>query len=448
LIVLPSKVYFMDDRYTGLPSSLPAKAAQLFDHAGLGDCFDPGDSVAVKCHMGEWYNTGYLRPILVRAIVDKVKEHGGVPFVTDTTTAPYYHYGSRSTAQFYLETAAANGFTRESMGCPIVIADGSYGTDDVRVEIPDGVILKEGFLASGIAHADAVIVVSHFKGHASGVYGGAIKNVAIGCSSKRGKLNVHLTTHPEVGMNHWSFHPENCVGRECPDWVLCDNLCPSGAIHITDDTMEWDPGKCIGCFGHLRPFFQCKVWGDEKYQDFRNWFLIAMGDAATGYVRHLGRERVGFITYALDITPACDCAPGADRPVIPNLGVFASRDMVALDTAALDMADRAPGIPGSQAEEREVMEPGAEKFTGIIGRSQWVTVNTCSRLGVGSKEYELVAPPVSDEEARFCFPRFSPERPSGYYLVKGIEKFGSWLPPGGFKYNTRPAVPFEELTRR
>jgi len=122
--------------------------------------------------------------------------------------------------------------------------------------------------------------------------------------------------------------------------------------------------------------------------------------------------------------------------------------MVAIDTAALDMSVRAPGIPGSQAEEKGVIEPGSEKFTGIVGLSQWATVNTCSRLGAGSKEYELFAPPVSDEEARFCHPMFSPEHPSGHYLAKGLKKFGSWLPPGGFEYNKRPAIPFEELTRR
>jgi uncharacterized Fe-S center protein len=103
---LKSKVFFMDDRYQGLSSSIPAKAQQLFDHAGLGDCFEAGDTVAVKCHMGEWNNSAYLRPILVRVIVDKVKELGGKPFVTDTTTAPYYFYGSRSTADLHLETAA------------------------------------------------------------------------------------------------------------------------------------------------------------------------------------------------------------------------------------------------------------------------------------------------------------------------------------------------------
>jgi hypothetical protein len=438
----------MDDRYAGLPTSLPAKAAQLFNHAGLEDCFEPGDSVAVKCHMGEWYNSAYLRPILIRVIVEKVKEQGGIPFVTDTTTAPYYFYGSRSTAQFHLETAAANGFTAESVGCPVVISDGTYGTDDIKVDIPDGLLLKEAFLAKGIADADAMIVVSHFKGHGSGVYGGSLKNVAIGCSSKRGKLNVHLTTHPEVGWKYWSFDGENCIGQECPDAVLCDNMCPVHAMKVMEEHMEWDRDACIGCFGHQRPFFRCDLWGRESYEEWRTWFLVAMGDAAAGYLRHLSPENVGFLTYAIDIAPACDCVPGSDRPVIPNLGVFASRDMVAIDVAALDMADEAPGIPGSAAEEKEVMEPGSEKFTGIVGMSQWVTANTAARLGVGSKEYELVKPAVSDDEAAFCFPAFSPEKPSGWYLAKGVEKFGSWIPEGGFKYNREPSVPYDVLTKR
>ena len=138
----------MDDRYSGAQSSIPAKAQQLFDHAKLDECFEPGDTVAVKCHMGEWNNSAYLRPILIRVIVDQIKEYGGKPFVTDTTTAPYYFYGARSTADLHLETAARNGFTSQSMGCPIIISDGLYGTDDVKVDIPDGLLLKEGYLST------------------------------------------------------------------------------------------------------------------------------------------------------------------------------------------------------------------------------------------------------------------------------------------------------------
>jgi uncharacterized Fe-S center protein len=445
---MKSKVYFMDDRYKGLSSSIPAKAMQLFDHAGLGECFKPGDSVAIKCHMGEWFNTGYLRPILVRVIVDKVKELGGRPFVTDTTTAPYYFYGARCTSDLYLETATRNGFTAETMGCPIVISDGVYGTDDVKVDLPDGLLLKEGYLARGISDADSMIVVSHFKGHGNGVYGGSIKNVAIGCSSKRGKFNIHLCTHRSVGWNNWSFHGENCVGEECPNHIVCNNLCPVGAFKIEKDKASYDGSKCIGCFGHQRPLFNCELWGREKFADWGNWFLVAMADAATGYLRHIGKDRVGYLTYALDLTPACDCVPGTDRAVMPNLGVFASRDVVAIDVAALDMSVQAHGIPGSVAEQKGVMEPGQEKFTVIHGMSQWITPNACNLLGIGSKDYELVIPPASSDESAFSHPLLKPEHPSGRWLGEAMTRFGGWTPPGGFKYNDAPKVPIEQLSKR
>jgi uncharacterized Fe-S center protein len=445
---MTSPVYFMDDRYRGPTSSLPAKAQQLFDHAKLYECFEPNDSVAIKCHMGEWNNSAYLRPILIRVIVDKVKEHGGRPFVTDTTTAPYYFYGGRSIADTHLETAARNGFTSETMGCPIIISDGMYGTDDVKIDIPDGLLLKEAYLAKGIADADSMIVVSHFKGHGSGVYGGSIKNVAIGCSSKRGKFNVHICKHQNVGWDKWEFIEDNCIGEECPDSELCNNLCLAGALTIKEDHAQFDPEKCIGCFGHQRPLFRCKLWESEKFDDWRNWFLVAMGDAATAYLRHMGKEKIGYLTYAIDIAPACDCVPGSDRSVIPNLGIFASRDMVSIDMAALDMSVKMPGIHGSAAEDKHAMNPGDEKFTAIVGMSQWITPNTASALGAGSKEYELIEPPVSEDEGPFVHPMFSPEKTSGYYLGKGMKKLGTWTPPGGYKYHHEPKITIEELGKR
>ena len=446
---MKSKVYFMDDRYSGAQSSIPAKAQQLFDEAMLSDCFDSGDLVAIKCHMGEWNNSAYLRPILIRIIVDKIKEHGGRPFVTDTTTAPYYFYGTRSTAELHLETAARNGFTQQSMGCPIIISDGLYGTDDVKIDIPDGLILKEGYLAKGIAEADSMIVISHFKGHGSGVYGGSIKNIAIGCSSKRGKFNVHMCNHPTVGWDSWEFNGDNCIGEECPDAELCNNMCPANAIKIKKDHAEFDPGKCIGCFGHQRPLYRCDLWErGDKYEDWRNYFLVGMGDAASAYTEYIGREKIGYLSYALDIAPACDCVPGSDRPVIPNLGVFASKDLVAIDVAALDMSTRAMGIPGSAAESHSVMDSGDEKFTGIVGLSQWITANTCMTHGAGSKEYELVEPELREDEAWLAHKSFSPGRPSGWYLNKVMEKAEAWTPAGGFKYINEPRLTIEELSKR
>jgi hypothetical protein len=173
-----------------------------------------------------------------------------------------------------------------------------------------------------------------------------------------------------------------------------------------------------------------------------------MGDAASGYLRTIGKNKVGYIMYALDIAPACDCVPGSDTPIIPNIGVFASRDIVAIDVAALDKSVEAYGIQGSMAEEKEVMNPGDEKFTGIYEMSQWVSANTCEHHNAGSKEYELLTPLVSEDESAFCHPWFSPEKPSSYYLAKGLKKVGTWVPPGGFNYNEKPLRTIKELSKR
>ena len=226
-------------------------------------------------------------------------------------------------------------------------------------------------------------------------------------------------------------------------------MCPAGALKILEDQAEWTPEKCIGCFGHQRPLYRCHLWErDQKYEDWRNYFLIAMGDAASAYTEKIGSEKVGYLSYAIDIAPACDCVPGSDRPILSNLGIFASRDLVAIDVAGLDMSVSAPGIPNSAAETHNVLEPGKEKFTGIVGLSQWITANTCSFHGAGTKEYQLIEPELAEDEASIAHRIFAPGKPSGWYLGKVMEKVGSWNPPGGFKYNSKPTLSVEELSRR
>ncbi|RLG95758.1 hypothetical protein DRO27_03380 [Candidatus Bathyarchaeota archaeon] len=226
-------------------------------------------------------------------------------------------------------------------------------------------------------------------------------------------------------------------------------MCPANAIKIKKDHATFDPEKCIGCFGHQRPLYRCDLWErGDKYEDWRNYFLVGMGDAASAYTEYIGREKIGYLTYALDISPACDCVPGSDRPVIPNLGVFASRDLVAIDVAALDMSTRAAGIPGSAAESHGVMDSGDEKFTGIVGMSQWITANACIAHRAGSKDYELVEPELREDEAWLAHKSFSPGRPSGWYLNKVMEKAEAWTPAGGFKYSNEPRLTIEELSKR
>ena len=447
---MSEKVYFIDDRSTWrMHTSLPAKAQWLFEKAGLANCFEEGDSVATKVHMGEWFNTGYLRPILVRAIVDKVKEYGGNPFVADTTTALEAAFWGRTTASDYLFTAAANGFTPSSMDCPIIIADGNIGLDDVRVEVPNGLILKEAYIARAIADVDALIVISHFKGHDTGVFGGAIKNVGVGCSSKRGKMCLHVTTHPKYGIPQWPYSPEACIGRkECSEAEVCVSLCPVFSYKITNDGIEWDKDKCIGCMSCVNVRSLCGVIAipDE-------WHLASiMGfvDAASACIKTVGKESTGFINYAIDISPLCDCAPATDRSIMPNIGVFVSKDPVAVDLACLDKSMKLVGIPGSLAEKSGVLEPGTEKFTfasSAVNISQWTQINAAEQLRLGNKDYELVEIEPGPPE-KFYFPLLKyPNITSGYHFRKYFEHKRP-LPPGGFKYLQDMRIPIEELSKR
>ena len=172
----PAEVFFMDDRSTNIQTGLVPKMLTVFKAAGLNTIIEKGDLVAVKLHMGEWNTTSYIRPVYARAICDKIKELGGRPFITDTTTLPYYPYASRTTAYDHLITAERNGFSSATMKCPIIIADGFFGNDDIRIDLPEGNYLKEQYIGAAIGNADAMIVLTHFKGHPLGVFGGSIKS--------------------------------------------------------------------------------------------------------------------------------------------------------------------------------------------------------------------------------------------------------------------------------
>jgi len=444
-----ANVHFMDSTSIDFNSGLVAKTQQLFEKADLKGCFKKGDRVAVKVHMGEWGNTAYLRPVLVRVIVDKIKESGGKPFVTDTTTLPYYTIASRQTAEDYLITAAYNGFTEETMGCPIVIADGPFGLDDIYIDFPEGIVLDETYIAKAIAEADAMIAVSHFKGHDWGVYGGSIKNIGVGCVSKRGKTILHMCLHPKVGIKDWEFDGTFCKGKVCEEWTVCQNLCPAEAIEVLEDKLTYDLEKCIGCLACCELVYKCSIRTMPK--EWYEYTVIGMADSASAVIKCLGKEKAGFITFGIDISPSCDCGQFADRPIMPNLGVFASKDMVAIDTAALDMTMQMRGIVDSLSEERGALDSGTEKFTLVSSEkniSQWIQINVCDELGVGTKNYDLLLEPVSKEWWKFCFPKYRDlKKPPSYYFRKYFAD-EPLVPPKGFKWKAKPRISVDQLSKR
>jgi uncharacterized Fe-S center protein len=425
-----AKVYYMDDRSQSIQTSLVAKMLTLFDTAGFGEMIKPGEVVAIKLHMGEFNNTAYLRPVYVRALVEKVRSLGGDPMVVDTTTLPYWPFASRSTALDYYNTVARNGFTHAAVGCPIVVADGYIGTDDVKIDLPEGFILKEQYVATGIALADAMIALNHFKGHPMGTYGGAIKNIGVGCASKRGKLNLHLGGHPKYGLKTRHWMPERCSKEECPQYSVCLHLCPTGAIRHTQTSVEFIREKCIGCLACVGVVTMCGVGFFPD--DFFDATAAAIADSALAAVKAVGEGKVGYLNMALDISPWCDCVNFSDRPIVQNLGVFASWDPVAVDSACIQKSKESTGVPGSLAMAKGAMEPGVPKFSAcgsFLGISEEIQPNVGQKIGLGSREYELEEVAEAEDPTPFLCTTL----PAGAKLGKLFAKKGDVSPLEGFK---------------
>ena len=381
-----SAVFFADARASTFLDSYAIKARQLFEQAGFEAAVHPGDIVAVKLHMGEAHNLGYLRPAIVRAMVDKVKELGGRPFVTDTTTMPYHAWGSRTIAMDYLETAAHNGFTEGTMGCPVVIADGWLGTDDIVIDLGGrGTYLNKQFIARAIADADVLISLSHFKGHPAGGFGGSIKNIGVGGASKRGKMNLHGALAGDKPI----LVQERCKGRSCEWWQVCEQCCPEGAIRVEENGVVLDVAECVYCFACAT--LCARVAGNGAFERLDTLPALGRRIADSALACAITKEpgKTVYLNFALDVTPICDCYGWSDAPLVNDIGVLASWDPVAVDRACLDLVNAAPGLRGSAAEDVGAMEPGSRKLDLIRGRDVSEQIEGGVENGLGSRDYVL-----------------------------------------------------------
>jgi uncharacterized Fe-S center protein len=397
-------VWYMDARAKRFLESTAIKGRQILEYSGWLDNLKPGDIVAVKTHMGEAYNVGYLRPVIVRTLVDALKAHGCRPFVTDTTTMPYHPWISRTLAIDHLETANANGFNQSSMDCPVVIADGWLGTDDVIIELLGrGTYLKKQFISRAIADADALLSVAHFKGHPAGGYGGALKNIGVGGASKRGKMNLHGALAGDKPV----IDAKLCPGRKCEWWQTCEDCCPEGAIKVTDQGLEVDLDACVYCFACAN--LCVNMSGIKAIQRFD--YLPSLGrriaDSALAAMMTKESGKTFFLNYAVDISPACDCYGWTDTPFVNGLGIFASLDPVAVDKACIDMMNQAPGLINSEAEECGALAPGTKKLNLIKGKDIEAQIYGGQENGLGTAEYEIKNVPL--DRSQDAISRFYPE---------------------------------------
>jgi uncharacterized Fe-S center protein len=336
--------------------SLIDKTGELLRAAGISGRVAPGDLTAVKLHFGERGNVSFVRPVFVRKIVEEIAATGGRPFLTDTNTL---YVGGRSNSVDHLRTAIANGFAFSVVDAPLLIADGIRGESSVRVPV-EGKIFTEVAIGADIINADAIVAVTHFKGHELTGFGGTIKNIGMGCAARSGKLAQHSTVSPRVD-------PANCTGCE-----TCVVHCPAGAIEVVSQKALISPGTCIGCADCIVVCPEHTVMID--WNEATPAVQRKMVEHAAGALRGK-KEACLFVSFVMQISPYCDCYGSNDRPIAPDVGILASADPVALDQACADLVIRSAG-----------RDPFRETHPGV----DWtIQLDYGEEMGLGTRNYHL-----------------------------------------------------------
>ena len=381
-------VYFTD-RNADADYNMLDKFEHIFEKLGLKKAIKKGDRVQIKTHFGNWGNTNYIRPAYVRKVVELVRAAGGHPFVTETCGLGYGAggtYGGRTTAPEYLSMAALNGFTQGTVGAPILMADGYWGTDTHRVKIP-GKYVKTVDVAAAVLDSDVIIMLTHAKGHGLSGLGGSLKNLGIGLVGKSGKAEMHFEKNISVDA-------EKCKGPECS---LCLKACPVRCITM-DEFAVIDAKSCIHC-GHCRAVCASVAKARAIAIGWRNAAeqSVRFVENALGVVQSVGPGRFYYINLAIDISDKCDCWNVGAPLLIHDVGIFGSRDPVAIDQATMDAVSEAIPNPASVVCD---CEPGEDKFAVAHDHKDEESgehlhfaedqLAHAQKIGLGSRKYKLV----------------------------------------------------------
>lgn len=368
-----SNVYFTDLRVKN-GNNLLTKLQRLIKTAGIGNIDFTDKYVAIKMHFGEPGNLAFLRPNYAKAVADVVKELGGKPFLTDCNTL---YVGGRKNALDHLDSANLNGFNPTTTGCQIIIADGLKGTDETLVPVEGGTYIKEAKIGRAVMDADVFISLSHFKGHESTGFGGALKNIGMGCGSRAGKMEMHSAGKPHVDQNL-------CVGCQ-----MCAKICAHDAPEFENKKATINHDKCVGCG---RCIGVCPKDAILSASDESNEILNCK---IAEYTKAVIDNRPHFhISLVIDVSPYCDCHGENDAAIVPNVGMFASFDPVALDMACAEAVNAQPVLSNSMlgdCSEEERACHNHDHFHSIFPETCWETaISHGEKIGIGNSKYKLI----------------------------------------------------------
>lgn len=354
--------------FSPISAKSPAIAVkELIKTESYLDDVKKGDYAGIKLHVGELGNKSYVKPEIVRVIVDELKKRGAKPFLFDCNSL---YRGKRWNGVDHHENAYRNGFTYEAIGAPFIVGDGIRGMDETDIEIKD-YEAESAHTGKIIEDIDYLFVLSHFKFHELFGYGGAIKNIGMGMASRRGKLFLHSDIRPGV------------LASRCTTCGACSATCPSNAITI-GNVAHIDKDTCIGCGVCV---VACK-YGAIEFE----WSNTVECVMKTLYYAKAVIDKIKkcvFLNVLTDITPHCDCYGYTKDFVVEDIGFLLSKDIVSIDAASADLVNKAEPLAGVKWKRRELATKDKVKALYDIELDMNEFFREAEDIGLGSKEYNI-----------------------------------------------------------
>jgi uncharacterized protein len=326
-----SSVYFTSDISTeGVQKVFDSLSTEFSGRTGI------------KVHFGEDGNQNFIDPELLKSLVEKLNGS----FVETNVL----YSSKRRITESHIDLAKEHGFGY----APIDILD-AEGEKELPVK---GKYFDKIYVGSHLDNYDDLVIVSHFKGHGLAGFGGAIKNVAMGLAAIPGKMAMHASSMPVYDTS------------SCISCGMCVSQCPVDAITLNPLVIDMD--KCIGCgkcIGTCPTYTMRVPWGSTD----NNTFNERLVEYAGGIIKHYPMV---YINLLINISKDCDCGAHAAPPFISDIGIVASRDIVALEKASLDLVNKAYGHDDTFSE-----------MTGTSGKNQ---IEYAYKLGLGNINYQLI----------------------------------------------------------